>query len=406
MKRYLVLIIAMIQIGIAIYSLSNVNTVAKQFMELDEELSMVEDLPIDNGLNIKPDDEIYEINGFTPSAEDANNTEDTGDTFLNIDQIINKDIAIDLEGVFTRIVYIMIFLVIIINLITIEYASKNLLSVHKISLVLFSALTILMSLHPLSTLLAIVTLAIELSIHRTEEDRSFGMKPIEKVEFEYDKKDGFKKAIACICIYFGLYFFVPRLLDLIPGFGETIAFGIIYLALILFVFGATIFIYKDEFKAGLDAIKNNPRAYKYLILKRTFITMAIVAVANLVRALVTQNALSSNQSSLSEVSTLFLMPLAVIFAPIVEESVFRGSIKKFIANPYVFILVSGIAFGLLHATSENSALVLIVTTIPYAIMGISFALTYEKTNNIFTNIFMHAINNLIAVMVMFIMFGI
>ena len=119
MKRYLVLIFAMIQIGIAIYSLSNVNTVAKQFMELDKELSMVEDLPIDNGLNIKADDEIYEINGFTHSVEEANNTEDTGDTFLNIDQIINKDIVIDPEEIFTRIVYIMIFLVIIINIITI-----------------------------------------------------------------------------------------------------------------------------------------------------------------------------------------------------------------------------------------------------------------------------------------------
>ena len=44
--------------------------------------------------------------------------------------------------------------------------------------------------------------------------------------------------------------------------------------------------------------------------------------------------------------------------------------------------------------------------VPYSLMGMSFAYTYEKTNNILTNISLHFLNNFIAMLAMYMIMGI
>ena len=116
--------------------------------------------------------------------------------------------------------------------------------------------------------------------------------------------------------------------------------------------------------------------------------------------------ISSNQTVLETMPFYVLLPLAIIYAPVVEEALFRGCIRRFIANDILFIIISGIVFGLLHTFfSEFLIFNILVLAIPYALMGAFLAYIYTKTNNIFSNIFCHAFNNLIATIISMLIIG-
>lgn len=145
-----------------------------------------------------------------------------------------------------------------------------------------------------------------------------------------------------------------------------------------------------------------------------------------------------------------------IFAPIEEELLFRGAIGKVIKNKKVFILVSGLIFGLMHVTGsitllfellllgvvmnfilsndkiskDNKKMLSVISlvvilllfggifyfqkgnlisvimkadlvevfgSVIYIAMGIFLAALYAKEDNIILNIAVHAINNILGV---------
>ena len=96
----------------------------------------------------------------------------------------------------------------------------------------------------------------------------------------------------------------------------------------------------------------------------------------------------------------YSLPLAIIYAPIVEETLFRGCIRRFIKNDKLFIIVSALVFGLLHtAFSEETIYNALVLAIPYATMGGFLAYIYTKTNNMLCNMSFHCFHNTIAMII-------
>jgi membrane protease YdiL (CAAX protease family) len=89
---------------------------------------------------------------------------------------------------------------------------------------------------------------------------------------------------------------------------------------------------------------------------------------------------------------------SVIYAPFVEEIIFRKSIKNVIKNPYIFIIISGFLFGILHINDYKNFSEILMG-IPYIIMGLDFAYIYHKTNNIFTTMTFHFCHNLILLLI-------
>ena len=89
----------------------------------------------------------------------------------------------------------------------------------------------------------------------------------------------------------------------------------------------------------------------------------------------------------------------VIYAPLTEELAFRKSIRDIINNKWIYVLVSGLVFGMLHISSYMNNWTDLVYLIPYSSLGVAFALLYYKTDNIFSSITMHAIHNFLAVVV-------
>ena len=111
---------------------------------------------------------------------------------------------------------------------------------------------------------------------------------------------------------------------------------------------------------------------------------------------------SENQSaiiSLTKSAPLMMLISTSILAPIVEEGVFRLSLRKIIDNKTLFILISGLIFGLMHIFPTDLSLdFALIQAITYVTMGFFLAYTYVETNNIWIVISIHAINNLISML--------
>ena len=83
----------------------------------------------------------------------------------------------------------------------------------------------------------------------------------------------------------------------------------------------------------------------------------------------------------------------IIYAPIVEELVFRLTIRKIIKNDKLFILISTLLFGFIHILFYNYHGLEYLLVLPYMYSGFVLAYTYQKTNNILTTMILHFINN-------------
>lgn len=97
---------------------------------------------------------------------------------------------------------------------------------------------------------------------------------------------------------------------------------------------------------------------------------------------------------------LIILFLAIL-APITEEIVFRGGIVGYLfkERPIVGILVSSVVFGLLHETTD------IISFLLYILMGVVFAVTYYKTQQLGVSILIHFLNNLLpAIVMLFVLF--
>lgn len=88
---------------------------------------------------------------------------------------------------------------------------------------------------------------------------------------------------------------------------------------------------------------------------------------------------------------------ACIFAPFMEEMIFRKSLRKVFDNDWIFIIISGLLFGLVHNITVLGKPDMIYI-IPYALFGGIFAYTYVKTNDIFVPMTFHLIHNTVLVM--------
>ena len=135
-------------------------------------------------------------------------------------------------------------------------------------------------------------------------------------------------------------------------------------------------------------------------IKYWLIGFIIMIVSNLAITFILNKGIAGNEEdvrSLIDSFPLFMIFNTVIYAPLIEELTFRKSIKDAISNKWIYVLTSGLIFGILHITSYISNPIDLVYLIPYGALGITFALLYHKTNNIFSTITMHSIHNLLAI---------
>jgi membrane protease YdiL (CAAX protease family) len=107
---------------------------------------------------------------------------------------------------------------------------------------------------------------------------------------------------------------------------------------------------------------------------------------------------------------LFIILLSCVFAPIVEEIVFREVIFNKLAGRYNFIfglILSSFLFGFVHVMDAVflGSFDEMIYIISYGGLGVMLALGYRYKNNGSINILMHFFNNLISIILTLVVVG-
>lgn len=148
-----------------------------------------------------------------------------------------------------------------------------------------------------------------------------------------------------------------------------------------------------EWKTFKKDLSNNlDIGFKYWI-----IGLLLMVTTNLIINLVFKAGQANNeenvQKMISAVPYLVLIS-AGILAPITEEIVFRKTFKDTIKNRTICVLISGLLFGYLHVISADT-IQQFLYIIPYSSLGICFAISYQKTDTVFTSMSMHMLHNIL-----------
>ena len=165
---------------------------------------------------------------------------------------------------------------------------------------------------------------------------------------------------------------------------------------------------KDLKKDFNDLIKNfgkiTDTSFKYW-----FAGFLFMMFSNIIIGLFSPVKIASNEESIR--SLILDTPVIAFFfisicAPFMEEIIFRKSFKDSINNKWLFVIISGLVFGSLHVIGNINSLYDLLYLVPYSSLGIVFALSYYKTNNIFSSISMHFLHNTLIFILYIFEFGV
>lgn len=170
-------------------------------------------------------------------------------------------------------------------------------------------------------------------------------------------------------------------------------------------------IYKTLLQEKWEDFKKNHIQYFNKYFKYWFLLLGLMMISNMIIMFITKD--TSGAQNQNEVINLFKKaPIytylsAVVFAPIVEELVFRQSIRYIIPkNNILYIIVSGLIFGGMHVLGSTN-LTEFIYIIPYSLPGMIFAYVLTKSDNIFTTTGLHFIHNgiLMSIQTIMLIFG-
>jgi len=216
-----------------------------------------------------------------------------------------------------------------------------------------------------------------------------------------------KRALLILATYFiGYIFVIPIILYTInrfyPGFYPNPTVDVAFHTIMTLVF------LKLASKLLQESNKHmNPKALVVPILAAPFMIYGS-AFINIAMTTISGQTEPVNQSIIVELFNANRLPIMVqvlVFAPIVEEIIFRGIFYRHLkkAGRYLVPLIfSTLLFATLHSLS---AIMMQQWTdlwyIPvYAFMALVLAYTYEKSQNLYSSIFLHFINNAISILAM------
>lgn len=106
---------------------------------------------------------------------------------------------------------------------------------------------------------------------------------------------------------------------------------------------------------------------------------------------------TANRAILDQ-APIYAILAMVLIAPITEELVFRLSLKNIFKHKYVYCVVSGLLFGLMHLTTATTLLEFLFI-IPYGSLGFFFAKTLYETDNIYSPIITHITHNALVIFI-------
>lgn len=214
-------------------------------------------------------------------------------------------------------------------------------------------------------------------------------------EIEYEEYTNKWISLLLFIICIALMFFVS---DYLNGYKIIIEYIVIFLIMVL--------LFRKQLIHDFKLFKTYFREYNSLVFKTWFKSLITMMILSLSIQLITNIETATNQETLNQMFTklpVLIVFLTMIYAPVVEELMFRGVFRKFINNKYLFIILSGVVFGILHVIDDFKSVSELLYIFVYSSLGIYLASLYYKTNNICTNIYFHFIQNTFSVIGMIIL---
>ena len=219
------------------------------------------------------------------------------------------------------------------------------------------------------------------------------------------------KLLLCFILFFNLNYLVALLFNLVGinyntfNYKDYTYFNVL-IELILFV--VVMLLYNKEFKKDYKIFKLNVKdnIRKIISYFALFIALKIgTALVSSILSFALNFTLGESENQEAVMKLVSAEPLLMIIntcilAPFVEEGIFRLSIRKVFNNKYLFILVSGLFFGMMHIfPTDLPTSQALIYSITYVTMGFYLAYIYTETENIWFVIFIHALNNLLSMII-------
>ncbi len=276
----------------------------------------------------------------------------------------------------------------VINILILIFTQK--LIKHKKILIALSIIQMLFGgiIHIISGIVALVLLLID-----TKDVVEEPKEPLELPELE-------KIKVKRKWLYFVLWIllFVVFYLGIIPmpflqGIPPILRIFLIY-GIQALILG---YLLRKDIKRDFLTFKGNFKTYMRYIFPKLGIFFIIYIVISVPIALIAGK-ISTNQAQLNELPLALTATMAILFAPILEEFMFRGLLRKSIPNDTLFMIISSFVFGAAHMLYAEENLMMYIYIIPYTLLGYFLARSYAKTNNIFTNISIHFLWNTFAIL--------
>ena len=172
---------------------------------------------------------------------------------------------------------------------------------------------------------------------------------------------------------------------------ETICFLLIKYFVLIIVF---LLIYRSYLKEKWQDFKKNIKNYFEISFKNWFIGFIIMIISNIIINIFVTG-LGQNESSVQQLITkmpIVAFCITTLLAPFIEEMIFRKCLQDCFNNKTLYMITSGLLFGLIHVIGSSNAYEYLLI-IPYGAVGLMFAKTINETDNIYSTILLHMLHN-------------
>ena len=172
-------------------------------------------------------------------------------------------------------------------------------------------------------------------------------------------------------------------------------FSSLTLAIVLF------FIYKRELIVEFKKFKEKFFTNLDIGLKYWVIGLVGMMFSNFMIGLLFNGGQAGNEETVqSMIGTLpwLMLITAGVIAPWSEEIIFRKTLKDIFSKKWIYVLASGVLFGLAHVIGNIEVWTDWLFILPYGSLGLTFAAAYYDTDTIFTPMIFHMIHNTVLVL--------
>ena len=232
------------------------------------------------------------------------------------------------------------------------------------------------------------------------------MKKTEKELRERYKLIGLGLGAIILYYLFQLLEAIPLIICGIDVNTMSLTSKVIYLIIYLIITASIIcLLYRKKLKKDIIDYKKNGTKYFSENGKYWIISLVVMVISNFFIQKISSNGIAGNEQAIRDImkiSPIYIFFSAALYSPIIEELIFRQSIKNIFSNKWVFIIVSGFVFGGLHAITDFQSLTDLLFIIPYSAPGIAFAYMLNRTDNIIVPMSFHFIHNGILLSIQFI----